>query len=240
MKVLIVDDEPLARARLRRLLSAEPGFSCVGEASNSQQALQLFLQLQPDVLLLDIAMPGGDGLQLAAALAREAVPPAVIFVTAHPQHALDAYQVCPTDYILKPVSAQRLSAALARLGNRTRAHLERVQQQDEVISYQLGSATRQINLSKVLYFSADSKYVKMVFNGGEALLEQSLSQLQQRYPEQLIRIHRATLINKAYFSALRSGTDGKHYVELTGVDTRLEVSRRALSQLKQALKLNLG
>ena len=240
MKVLIVDDEPLARARLKRLLGAITGFSCVGEATNSQQALQLCKQLQPDVLLLDIAMPGGDGLQLAAELAREPLPPAIIFVTAHPQHALDAYQVCPADYILKPVSAERLSAALARLGNRTRAHLERTPAKDEVISYQLGSVTRQINLSKVLYFSADSKYVRMVFAEGEALLEQTLSQLQQRYPQQLVRIHRSTLINRDYFSALRAAPDGKHYIELTGLDNRLEVSRRALSQVKQALKLNLS
>jgi two-component system, LytTR family, response regulator AlgR len=240
MKVLIVDDEPLARARLRRLLSAEAGFNCVGEAQNSQQAQQLCQQLQPDVLLLDIAMPGGDGLQLASALATEPLPPAIIFVTAHPQHALDAYQVCPADDILKPVSAERLHSALARLGNRTRAHLERQPATDDVISYQLGSATRQIKLSNVLYFSADSKYVRMVFAEGEALLEQTLSQLQQRYPQQLVRIHRSTLINKHYFSALRAAADGKHYIELTGLDTRLEVSRRALSQVKQALQLKLN
>lgn len=240
MKVLIVDDEPLARARLQRLLQSVDGFSCVGEAQNSQQALQLCMQLQPDVLLLDIAMPGGDGLQLAAKLASQPLPPAIIFVTAHPQHALDAYQVCPADYILKPVSAERLTAALARLGNRTRAHLERAPEKDDVISYQLGSATRQISLSKVQYFSADSKYVRMVFGDGEALLELTLSQLQQRYPEQLVRIHRSTLINKQYFSALRAAPDGKHYIELVGLDNRLEVSRRALSQVKQALKLNLG
>ncbi|KKO48386.1 chemotaxis protein CheY [Arsukibacterium sp. MJ3] len=240
MKVLIVDDEPLARARLMRLLSAINGFSCVGEAQNSQQALALCQQLQPDVLLLDIAMPGGDGLQLAAKLASQPVPPAIIFVTAHPQHALDAYQVCPADYILKPVSAERLSAALARLGNRTRAHLERQQNSADIISYQLGATTRQISLNKVQYFSADSKYVRMVFTGGEALLELSLSQLQQRYPLQLLRIHRGTLINKHYFSALRAAADGKHYIELTGLDSRLEVSRRALSQVKHALQLATG
>jgi two-component system response regulator AlgR len=238
MKVLIVDDEPLARARLQRLLGPIEGFCCVGEAQNSQQALKMCQQLQPDVLLLDIAMPGGDGLQLAAALASQPVPPAIIFVTAHPQHALDAYQVCPADYILKPVSAERLSGALARLGNRTRAHVERLALTQEVISYQLGSTTRQVALSKVQYFSADSKYVRMVFEGGEALLELTLNQLQQRFPEQLVRVHRSTLINKQYFSALRAGADGKHYIELTALDGRLEVSRRALSQVKQALKLN--
>ncbi len=240
MKVLIVDDEPLARARLQRLLSTIPDFRCVGEAHNSEQALRLCQQLQPDVLLLDIAMPGGDGLQLAAELASQPLPPAIIFVTAHPQHALDAYQVCPADYILKPVSQERLSAALARLGTRTRAHIERTPQQTELINYQLGSATRQIALEKVQYFSADSKYVRMVFSGGEALLELTLNQLQQRYPGQLVRIHRSTLINKQYFNALRSATDGKHYIELTDVSVRLEVSRRALSQVKQALKLSLS
>ncbi|HAW93938.1 MULTISPECIES: LytR/AlgR family response regulator transcription factor [unclassified Arsukibacterium] len=238
MKVLIVDDEPLARARLQRLLGPIAGFSCVGEAHNSQQAMKMCQQLQPDVLLLDIAMPGGDGLQLAATLTSQPVPPAIIFVTAHPQHALDAYQVCPADYILKPVSAERLAAALARLGNRTRAHIERQAVTDEAISYQLGSTTRQVALSKVQYFIADSKYVRMVFEDGEALLELTLNQLQQRFPEQLVRVHRSTLINKHYFSALRAAADGKHYVELTNQEIRLEVSRRALSQVKQALKLH--
>ena len=104
----------------------------------------------------------------------------------------------------------------------------------------MSEIARQVGLSKVFYFSADSKYVRMVFSGGEALLEQTLNQLQQKYPQQLVRIHRSTLINKQHFSTLRAAADGKHYIELAGIDGRLEVSRRALSQVKQALNLHLG
>lgn len=230
MKVLIVDDEPLARARLRRLLAQQAGYYCVGEAENAAQAFELIHALQPDLLLLDIAMPGTDGISLASDILTLATPPAVIFVTAHPQHALDAYQASPADYILKPVSPERLTQALQRLGTQTRAHLERKTAEPK-LSYNYAGIKRQIALKEVLYFSAEDKYVRMVFSTGEAIIEQSLVQLLQLYPDQLLRIHRSNLINKAHFERLIC-VNGKHWVALAGCSEKLEVSRREVANIR--------
>ncbi|MBZ9612530.1 LytR/AlgR family response regulator transcription factor [Rheinheimera maricola] len=230
MKVLIVDDEPLARVRLKRLLAEQANFSCVGEAENAAEAMQLTKTLQPDLLLLDIAMPGEDGISLATAIAALPTPPAVIFVTAHPQHALAAYQAGPADYLLKPVSPQRLADALQRLGTHTRAHIERKTAEPKV-SYIQAGIKRQLELKEVMYFSAEDKYVRMVHTDGEALLEQSLALLLQQYPDQLLRIHRRTLINKAHLSRLVS-ISGKHWVSLNGCTEKLEVSRREVVNVR--------
>jgi len=233
MKVLIVDDEPLARARLQRLLTQQAGYQCVGEAGTAAQAMQLIHTLQPDLLLLDIAMPGSDGIALATEVLTLTTPPAVIFVTAHPQHALDAYQASPADYLLKPVSPERLAQALQRLGTQTRAHLER-KSSGPKLSYIQAGIRRQIELKDVLYFNAEDKYVRMVFSKGEAIIEQSLVQLQQLYPDQLLRIHRSTMINKAYFQRLISA-NGKHWVVLAGRNEKLEVSRREVANIRSNL-----
>jgi two-component system, LytTR family, response regulator AlgR len=233
MKVLIVDDEPLARARLQRLLAQQPGYQCIGEAENAEQAMHLINTLQPDLLLLDIAMPGTGGISLATDVLALPTPPAVIFVTAHPQHALDAYAASPADYILKPVSPERLSQALQRLGTHTRAHIERKISEPK-IGYTQAGVKRQLELKDALFFSAEDKYVRMVFSSGEALIEQSLVQLLQLYPEQLLRIHRSTLINKAHLARLVS-VQGKHWVVLHGWHKKLEVSRREVTNIRRCI-----
>lgn len=233
MRILIVDDEPLARARLKRLLAQLPEHQCVAEAENASQALQQIKQLQPDLVLLDIAMPEQDGISLGTEILQLAVPPAVIFVTAHPQHALDAYQASPVGYLLKPVAAEALQTALQKAGTLTRAHLEKKTVVAKLTYLQAG-VKRQLALDDIFYFTADDKYVRMVFKQGEALIEQSLVQLQQQFPQLLVRIHRRTLINKAYFARLLS-QDGRHWVLLNGCDDKLEVSRREVASLRDSL-----
>ena len=229
MKVLLVDDEPLARARLKRLLAKHHDFSLVAEAEDGEQALQLTAQLQPDLVLLDIEMPNLTGLAVAKTLASLPVPPAVVFVTAHPEHALDALQLSAAGYLVKPVEADALAGVLQRLGKLTRVQLE--SQKEAAISFQLAGCLRQVPISEVLYLVAEDKYVRMVHRQGEALLELSLKQLEQQYP-QLLRIHRKALINRQHFSALHHGAQG-YQVELTGCPQRLDVSRREASRLKQ-------
>ena len=236
MNILIVDDEPLGRARLKRLLDNIDGYQCVAEASSTSQAMALLAKYDVDVVLLDIQMPGESGLEFAAKLSLHALPPAVILVTAHPEHALAAYEVAASDYIVKPVSQERLLQALQRVGRGNRAQLTAPLQAK--ISYQLAGVTRQVELSKVLYFLADDKYVRMVFDGGEALLEQSLSQLEQQYPELLQRTHRHTLVNWQRFDSLNLQSNGKYRIKLHGCDTALDVSRREASRLKQLLHLH--
>jgi len=234
VNILIVDDEPLARARLKRLLDGIDGYYCVAEAANANQAMKALAQNDIDVVLLDIQMPGETGLEFAAKLLKQSLPPAVILVTAHPEHALAAYEVAPADYIVKPVNKDRLEQALQRVGRGNRAQLA-APLQEKKISFQLAGVTRQVELSKVFYFLADDKYVRMVFDGGEALLEQSLSQLEQQYPELLQRIHRHTLVNWQRFQSLNLQPDGRYCIKLQGCDTALDVSRREASRLKQLL-----
>ena len=233
MNVLIVDDEPLARSRLKRLLSNIDGFRWMAEADNAASALEALEKYDIDVVLLDIQMPGQTGLEFAAALRQRPLPPAVILVTAHPEHALAAYAVAPADYIVKPVAQERLQQALQRVGAHTKAHINAPVQ--DKISYQLAGVTRQVPLSKVCYFVADEKYVRMVFDGGEALLEQSLQQLEQQYPLILQRIHRHTLVNWQRFDSLILRTEGKYSLKLKGCNDMLDVSRREASRLKHLI-----
>lgn len=232
MKVLLVDDEPLARSRMRRLLQAHADLQLIGEAEDGEQALTMCRSLQPDLVLLDIEMPTLSGLDVAKALSELAVPPALVFVTAHPQHALNAWQLAAAGYLVKPVSAEALAALLQRLAKPTRAYLEA--QKEPVIHYQLAGASRQVPLSSVLYCQAEDKYVRLVFQGGEALLEQSLRQLEQEFP-QLLRIHRKVLINTRHFVALHQ-QDSAYWLELAGCSERLVVSRREASKIRQRLQ----
>lgn len=234
MKILIVDDEPLARSRLQRLLSAFPEHQLVGEASDGETALRLATELQPDLVFLDIKMPGRDGLEVAAELLHLALPPAVVFLTAHPQHALAAYQVAPADYLLKPVSAAQLAATLQRIGLTTKAHLQK-QQAQQWLSYKTGNTLQRVELQQMFYLQAEDKYVRFVFAGGEALSDLSLKQLEEQYPQDLIRIHRNTLVLKRRIKALHQSSDGKHLLELWQCEQRLEISRRELSKIRHLL-----
>lgn len=240
MRVLVVDDEPLARARLQRLLADISQVTWVGTAENAELAWIAVQQHQPDVVLLDIDMPEQDGLTLAGRFNQLALPPAIVFVTAHPEHALQAYQVSAADYVLKPVVAARLVSSLQKVGMHTRAHklTQAVRQNADVdaakLTYQCGAMTKSIALNQVYYFSADSKYVKANFQQGEAYLDISLAELEQRYPN-LVRIHRSYLLNPHYFAALKQRL-GQYEILLKESTDTLPVSRRALAQVKQRLQ----
>lgn len=237
MKALIVDDEPLARARLSRLLTQLQAFEQILVAEDVQHALQLNQQFRPEVVFLDIAMPGLNGLQLAERLSATPLPPALIYVTAHPEHALDAYSTAPLDYLLKPVNSARLAQAIARLDKPTRLNPEPLLRSNEVLSGQCGGVKRQLTLRQVQYLKAEDKYVRAVgLAAEELLLEQSLQQLLERYPQSLLRIHRSVVINKMYFKALIN-KNNRHYIALQNSDELLEVSRRLLGAVKAALNL---
>ena len=235
MKTLIVDDEPLARSRLKRLVKEHPNFECIGEASNSEEALLLVEQKQPDLVMLDIEMPGCDGLSLAKLLNQRQIPPAIILVTAHPEHALEAYSVGPSDYLLKPVDPRRLKEALDRLGTHTLAHIEKSEEQNPWISYHVGNSHRRIRFEEVQYFMAEDKVVKMVFDGGEAIVEQSLKELESKYNELLLRVRRNILISKQKIIYLDS-RNGKTYVGISGSHKTLMISRRLTKSVLDHIK----
>lgn len=234
MRALIIDDEPLARARLKRLLQASAQFVEIDEAADAAQALLLNQQHLPDVVFLDINLPGKNGLELARVFAIQPTPPAIIFCTAYAEHALAAYDCAPKDYLLKPVSQQSLDKALAKLSLVTRADQRARESDTAKLVYLQGGIKRSLSLSEVCYFRAGDKYVTAVLPTQEILLEESLLALQQRFPNQLLRIHRSLLVHKAHCQALLT-RGGKHYMQCQGRPELLEISRRLLSQVKQAL-----
>lgn len=235
MRVLIVDDEPLARSRLSRLLAQIPGYQLIGEAENGQQALQLCTELLPDLVFLDIEMPGADGLSVAADLAKIQPPPAVVFVTAHPQHALAAYQVAPAGYLLKPIGLEPLQQCLQRLGVSTRVHLEKLKVVAPRLTFRIGLEQRSILLDELFYLQAEDKYVRIVYRDGEALTETSLKQLQDKFPNQLLRIHRNTLVVADRVYGISRSAEGHHHILLRDCPEQPEISRRELARVRELI-----
>ncbi len=226
MNILVVDDEPLARARLRRLIEAIPGRVCVGEAADGMQALAACERLRPDVVLLDIRMPGPDGLAVAQTLAVLPVSPVVIFTTAYADFAVDAFDAGAVHYLLKPVSAERLAQALARVTLKAQPGL----------LLERGGDSQRVPLTDVLYLQADSKYLTVYTHHGEWLLEGSLAVLQVRYASQLLRIHRAVLVNPEHLKALTRDADGRVWARLQGVAALLPVSRRLAGNVQRVFE----
>jgi two-component system response regulator AlgR len=242
MKILIVDDEAHARSRLRSLIEEiGPPNLVVGEADNGTDAVQRCRSGDVDLVLMDIRMPGRDGMEAAADLARFPTPPAVIFVTAYDEHALAAFERQAVDYLLKPIRRERLEKALEKAATLNRPQLQALQALKELpdsgyISVSFRGGLQRIPLSEVIYFQADHKYVTVCHTGGEALLEDSLRSLEERYVERFIRIHRNALIARDRLLGLHKLSAGGCTVTLAGSVTALEVSRRHLSEVRKLLR----
>lgn len=242
MKILIVDDETHARSRLRSLIEEiGPPSRVVGEADNGTAAVDRCKSGDVDLVLMDIRMPGQDGLAAAAELAKFPTPPAVIFVTAYDEHALAAFERDAVDYLLKPIRRGRLEKALEKAASLNRPQLQALQalkgQPDAgYISVSFRGGLQRIPLNEVIYFQADQKYVTVCYSGGEALLEDSLRSLEERYDERFIRIHRNALIARDRLLGLQKIAGGGCTVSLSGSDTALEVSRRHLAEVRKLLR----
>jgi len=240
MKVLIADDEPLARERLRMLLASHAQVELVGEAANGEQALQLAASCHPDVVLMDIAMPGVDGLEAARHLRDFAPCPAVVFCTAYDQHALSAFDAAAIDYLMKPVRAERLAAALERvatfLAGRLPAPAGEAARQRTHLCARLRGSLRLIPISEIHYLQAEEKYVIVHHARGEDLIEESLKSLEEEFADRLVRIHRNCLVTRAQLAELRRGSDGQVHAVLRDVPQPLEVSRRCVANLRGELR----
>ncbi|WP_028603024.1 LytR/AlgR family response regulator transcription factor [Ottowia thiooxydans] len=244
LKVLIVDDEALARSRLRTLLGdcRQPDALVAGEAANASQALALVQHQTFDVVLLDVQMPGADGIQLAEALRQLPEPPMVIFVTAHAGYAVNAFELDAVDYLTKPVRLERLQAALhkaQRMGN-----LSQVPQADSGPEWLLiaeRGRTVRIPLSEVRYLKAELKYVTVRTPHASHLFDGSLSQLEERHPGRFLRIHRNTLVARSAIRELmrHQGEEGEEAegwaVRLADAEELLVVSRRQVAAVREAL-----
>src|SRR5690606_27120636 len=211
VNVLIVDDEPPARERLRQLLEGDGKYAVVGEAQNGQQALELCAKLMPDVVLLDISMPGLSGIETARHLHALEKPPAVIFTTAYDEYAVEAFDARAIGYVLKPVRRERLERALEQAARLSRAALREAPGR-EIRNHVCARARGELKLipiADVYYVLADQKYVRVTHRGGEDLLDESLKTLEEEFADRFVRIHRAALVAVAKIDSLRRAADGR-------------------------------
>jgi two-component system, LytTR family, response regulator AlgR len=243
LRVLIADDEPPARERLRALLAELPDIEVVGEAGSGADAVALAGSLAPDIALLDVRMPGMNGLEAARHLAALDEPPAVIFATAYDQYALEAFDAHAVAYLLKPIRKEKLAAAIAQAGRLTRAQLRRVASGARVPERRTHIAARRrdgiklIPIPQILYFFAELKYTSVHHSAGEDLIEDSLRALEEEFADSFVRIHRNTLVSTQHLERIERDADGQYFVHLRGAPQRLQVSRRMAGDLKERLRL---
>lgn len=246
MKILVVDDEALARERLLRLLEkSHPDAQC-WQAGNGEQALALAREHSPDLLLLDVRMPGMSGIELAARLESEEQPPAVIFCTAYDEYALEALQHQAAAYLLKPVRELDLTQALATAGRINRVQLAALAELGETHAAevpgersQLASQTHRgveiMPVEDVRCLLAEQKYVTAYSPSGELLIPDTLKELEREFGQRFLRVHRNALVAVAHVVRLQRDEQGPWYVVLEGVSQRPMVSRRHLAEVKQQL-----
>ena len=250
LNILIVDDEPLARSRLRTLLSdcTEPKATIGGEAQNATEALAWLNKAPFDAVLLDIHMPGDDGLALARAIKSLPHQPAIVFVTAHAEHAVEAFELTATDYLTKPVRLERLQNTLQKIEQFRQSirllHIEimsenSIHETSETLVIQERGITERIPLREILYLKAELKYISVRTALKTHILEGSLSELETRFPNQFLRVHRNALVATHAMRALEKHLDpdeGECWaVRLVGVDELLMVSRRQLAAVKEVI-----
>lgn len=243
LRVLIVDDEPPARERLRSLLAEIADTEVVGEAANGHEALQEAHERAPDVVLLDVRMPGMDGLEAARHLNVLEEPPAVIFTTAYDQYAVEAFQAHAVGYLLKPVRREQLAAALTRAGRLTRAQLQRLAAAGAAEAHRTHIAARHrdgvklIPVEEVLYFLADQKYTTVRHVHGENLIDDSLRLLEREFGSAFVRIHRNALVGVRHLERIERNAEGQYLVHLRGCEAALQVSRRLAGELKERFRI---
>jgi len=242
MRVLIVDDEPPARDRLRRLLGEIEDCEVLGEAGNGNDALTACATLKPDIVLLDVRMPGIWGIEVAQHLSTLTEAPAVIFTTAYGDHAIDAFDAQAIGYLLKPIRKEKLARALLhasrisapRLVQATRS--ANLNHRREHVCARLGEQLRLIPLVDIYYFFADQKYVTVRHKGGEDLIDEPLKELGLEFASGFIRVHRNALVAEKHIAAVERGDDGQYVVRMRDCDGVLQVSRRHATELLRRVR----
>ncbi|MCC6202020.1 MAG: response regulator transcription factor [Gammaproteobacteria bacterium] len=239
MRILIVDDEPLARARLRAQLGDLARGTVVGEAGNGIEALRLAQELRPDLVLLDIRMPGMDGIETARHLARLHDGPAVIFTTAYDAHALAAFEARAIDYLLKPIRTERLREALDRVALRSRGPAPDPEGMSTARTHLSAWSKGRLVLvavDEIRCLCADQRYVRAVWPEGELLLDESLRTLEEELGDRFLRAHRTALVAVRYVRCLEPDGAGGNHLLLDGVAEVVPVSRRVLADVRRRLR----
>jgi two-component system, LytTR family, response regulator len=240
MRALIVDDERLARKELIKLLEDHPMIEVVGEAMNADEAMQMVNELNPDLLFLDIQMPGKTGFQLLEML--DSVP-LVVFTTAYDEFALKAFEVNALDYLLKPIQAERLSETIAKLSEKERAKTVAVQGGEKKLGLndqvfvKDGDRCWFVSLSNVRMFESDGNYIKVYFDTNRPMIHKSLNALDEKLDERaFFRASRKHIVNLSWVEGIEPWFNGGLMVRLKGGD-KVEVSRRQAAKFKDMMSL---
>ncbi len=243
MRVLVVDDEKLARDRLIRMVGTISDYEVVGEAASGMDAVSQTMEKDPDIVLLDIRMPGMDGMEAGKKISELPSPPAIVFCTAFGEHAIDAFDVNAAGYLLKPVRRETLSDTLGKIGKVNRVQMKSVSG-DEVekprarthISAKTRRGIELIPLNEIRYFLADHKYVTVRHENGEVLIDDTLRELEDEFGERVVRIHRNALVMVDYLEGLERDPRGHYQVRMRNVEDRLDVSRRHVASLRRLVQ----
>ncbi len=242
LRVLVVDDEAPARQRLRRMLAEIEEVTVVGEAADGNETLARCAETHPDVVFMDVRMPGMDGIEAARHLNALEDPPAIIFTTAYDEYALAAFDTQAVGYLLKPVRHERLARAIRHAARVSAPQLLRVAAQAQLgrrrthICTRLGDQLKLIAVPDVFYFSADQKYVTIRHRGGRDLIDEPLRALEEELAPDFVRIHRNALIALQHVQAVERDADGHLVVRFKGCEDAAPMSRRhapaALRQIR--------
>lgn len=240
MKALIVDDERLARKELMKLLEDHPSIEVVGEAMNAEEAIQMTNELNPDLLFLDIQMPGKTGFQLLEEL--DSVP-VVVFTTAYDEFALKAFEVNALDYLLKPIQAERLAETVAKITEKERSKIIAARNPDKKLGLndqvfvKDGDRCWFVSLTNVRMFESDGNYIKVYFDTNRPMIHKSLNALDEKLDERaFFRASRKHIINLSWVEGIEQWFNGGLMVKLKGGD-KVEVSRRQAAKFKDLMSL---
>jgi two-component system response regulator AlgR len=240
MQILIVDDELLARQRLRHLLEDLGEAECVQEAENGLAALNAVQKSAPDLVLMDVRMPVMDGLEAAHHLARLERAPLIVFTTAYDEHALAAFDAQAVAYLLKPVRSERLEEALERTrlllaGREASVPVPTGEAARQHLSALVGGELRLMPVEEVLCFQADGGYVGAIGSARQLLIEDPLRELEEEFADDFVRVHRNALIRVSAIRGLGRDDDGNLAVEIEGLNDRIPVSRRLVAGVRRRL-----
>jgi len=240
MRIMIVDDEQLARDRLSRMIDGFEHHEVVGEAANGVEAVKVAGSMLPEVVLMDIRMPGMDGLEAARHIVDAEEPPAIIFCTAYEEHAVEAFDLQAVGYLLKPVRKDNLEASLGKAQRVNKAQLAALAEDQPPRRTHISARTRKgielIPVEDVRYFQADQKYVTVRHAEGEIIVDETLKELEEEFGERFVRVHRNALVASRFIVGLNRQSDGHYRIQLKDVEEDVDISRRHVAAVRKVVK----